>query len=161
MGILLTYIKVPENDQPLTSEVVYLTIKPGLAQGSRLLEPNLRWTNLNDSLGEGTCVSLLGIHSIRTSLNPDDDENPFFTITTKTGDVHVFESPTISERNHIVHGIKNVVAWLSYHLITGNMATGTVLVSDLDEQRGEAMGELPSLKTPVQAMNELSHDFLS
>jgi len=107
-----------------------------------------------------TSVSLLGINSIGTSLNLNEDDTPFFTITTEEGDVHAFESPTLSERNYIVNGVKNVVAWLSYHLVTGNMATGTELVSDLDEERGESNGELPSLKTPVQAMNDLSHSFL-
>ncbi len=60
----------------------------------------------------------------------------------------------------MVNGIRNVVAWLSYHLVMGNMASGTELVSNLDEELGEQSGELPSLKTPAQAMNELSHFFL-
>ena len=99
---------------------------------------------------EGSSISLLGIDSIHTSLGGSDDDNtPFFTITTEAGDVHAFESPTLAERNYIVNGIKNVVAWLSYHLVIGNMATGTELVSEADEVRGETSGELPSLKTPV------------
>ncbi len=172
----MTYFKVPNDDQEIISHVVSLKIQPGLARGSRLLEPKLAWTNINDvnvddtggspgrtngSGSNGTFISLLGIHSIHTSLGgSEDDETPFFTITTENGEVHAFESPTLAERNYIVHGIKNVVAWLSYHLVMGNMATGTELVSDLDEARGEISGELPSLKTPVQAMNELSHQFL-
>lgn len=140
--------------------IVNLTIKPGLARGSRLLEPELCWKDLRKPMDEGMQISLLGIDSITTSLNPDDDDNPFFTITTNKGQVHAFESPTLSERNYVVHGIRNVVAWLSYHLISGNMTAGTEIVSNLDEQRGESVGELPSLKTPVQAMSELSHAFL-
>lgn len=92
----------------------------------------------------------------------DDDDSPFFTITTETGDVHAFESPTISERNYVVHGIKNVVAWLSYHLIMGNMTSGSGVVTDLEVQGEEIedTGELPSLRTPVQAMNDLAHSFM-
>ena len=103
----------------------------------------------------------MGIHSINTSLNSeDDDQTQIFTITTNEGDVHVFEAPTILERHNVVNGIRNVVAWLSYHLVMGNMASGTKLMSNLDEEQGEQRGELPSLKTPAQAMNELSHTFL-
>lgn len=151
---------MPEDGREMSSRVVNLTIKPGLARGSRLLEPKLCWQDLQNKRGPVTAISLLGIHSIQTTLDPDEDNNPFFTVTTNDGDVHAFESPTLSERNYIVHGIKNVVAWLSYHLVTGNMATGTKLTSDFDEERGESIGELPSLKTPVQAMNEMSHAFL-
>lgn len=156
----MTYFRVPEDGEEMSSMVVSLTIKPGLSRGSRLLEPKLSWVNMQDSVDEGMSISLLGIDSIDTSVNPNEDDNPFFTITTEEGDVHAFESPTLSERNHIVHGIRNVVAWLSYHLITGQMGSGTELVSDLEEERGESSGELPSLKTPVQAMNELTHSFL-
>lgn len=160
IGVILTYFRVPEDGEEMSSMVVSLTIKPGLSRGSRLLEPKLSWVSMQDSLDEGMSISLLGIDSIDTSVNPNEDDNPFFTITTEEGDVHAFESPTLSERNHIVHGIRNVVAWLSYHLITGQMGSGTELVSDLEEERGESSGELPSLKTPVQAMNELTHSFL-
>lgn len=160
IGIMLTYFQVPEDGQEISSRVVNLTIKPGLSRGSRLLEPKLCWVDVRNELDEGMSISLLGIHSIVTSLNPDEDDNPFFTITTERGEVHAFESPTLSERNHTVHGLRNVVAWLSYHLVMGNMATGTQIVSDLEEERGESSGELPSLKTPVQAMNDLSHAFL-
>lgn len=132
----------------MISKVVNLTIKPGVARGSRLLEPKICWQSMDKSLDPGLSISLLGIQSIQTTLNPDEDENPFFTVTTDQGDIHAFESPTLSERNHIVHGIKNVVAWLSYHLVTGNMATGTEIVMDMDEEGGD-MGELPSLKTPI------------
>lgn len=146
----------------MKSNVVNLTIKPGLSRGSRLLQPKLCWTDVqNPGNDDGMSISLLGIHSITTSLSPDEeDENPFFTITTEEGEVHAFECPTLSVRNYTVNGIRNVVAWLSYHLVMGNMATGTEIVSDLEEERGESMGELPSLKTPVQAMNDLTHSFL-
>ncbi len=157
---MLTHFQVPEDGQEISSKVVNLTLKPGLSRGSRLLEPKLCWVDIQNALDQGTSISLLGIHSIKTSVNPDEDDNPFFTITTEKGEVHAFESPTLSERNYTVHGIRNVVAWLSYHLVMGNMASGTEMVSDLEEEQGELSGELPSLKTPVQAMNDLTHSFL-
>ena len=157
---MLTYFQVPEDGQEISSKVVNLTLKPGLSRGSRLLEPKLCWVDIQNVLDQGTSISLLGIHSIKPSVNPDEEDNPFFTITTEKGEVHAFESPTLSERNYTVHGIRNVVAWLSYHLVMGNMASGTQMVSDLEEEQGELSGELPSLKTPVQAMNDLTHSFL-
>ena len=60
----------------------------------------------------------------------------------------------------MAHGLKNTVSWLSYHLVMGNMATGTQLVSELDEEEGEQSGELPSLKTANKAMNDLTNLFL-
>ena len=166
----MTYFKVPtgeEDDNDLQSSLVNLTIKPGLSRGSRLLEPKLFWkdvkesTSLSHQENEEYSISLLSIHSIHTSLTPgDDDQTQFFTITTEQGEVHAFEAPTTAERHNVVNGIRNVVAWLSYHLVMGNMASGTQLVSNLDEEQGEQSGELPSLKTPAQAMNDLTHLFL-
>ena len=163
----MTYFTVPTGDDEKVDDIpstfVNLSIKPGLSRGARLLEPRLYWSKVDGKNGtEEFSVSLLGIHSINTSLNEeDDDQTQFFTITTNEGEVHVFEAPTILERHNVVNGIRNVVAWLSYHLVMmGNMASGTKLVSNLDEQEGEQNGELPSLKTPAQAMNDLSHSFL-
>lgn len=168
VGIMLEYFKVTDNDESednMKSALVTISVKPGVSRGSRLLEPRLCWKGMNpthDNKDEGISISLLGVHSIHTSLarnDADDDDSPFFTITTETGDVHAFESPTLSERNYVVHGIKNVVAWLSYHLIMGNMTAGSGIVSELDAQVEES-GEPPSLRTPVQAMNDLAHSFL-
>lgn len=181
VGILLTYFKVSTTDEntnnnnEIPSSLVNLTIKPGLSRGSRLLEPRLYWTEMTPKQNQHHphlpthsptkdvhSISLLSIHSIHTSLHnaEDDDQTQFFTITTEQGEVHAFEAPTTLERHNVVNGIRNVVAWLSYHLVMGNMASGTDLVSNLDEVQGEQSGELPSLKTPSQAMNELSHSFL-
>ena len=158
------------DDDMLGSSFVNMCIKPGVTRGSKLLEPKLSWTEMKSarSLGEDTIsINLLGIHSIKAPQDngsdeqPNQSESPFFIITTESGDVHVFEAPTMSEQNHIVHGLKNVVAWLSYHLVLGSMASsGSELVSDMDEEHGEMSGELPSLRTPVQAMNDLTHSFL-
>ena len=165
---MLVHIRVPTEGDEMISSLVNMSIKPGLSRGSRLLEPKLCWKEINSSRmaseykeSPDGSISLLGIHSIHTSLSPEaDDGTQFFTITTQEGTVHAFEAPTLSERNYIVNGIKNVSAWLSYHLVMGHMASGTELVSDLDEEEGEESGELPSLRTPTQAMNDLTHSFL-
>lgn len=155
--------------------MVNLTIKPGLARGSRLLEPRLCWSKFGPDApsqsasatsmnSNESSISLLEIHSILTSLDPSnfkDDSTNFFTITTEDGEVYSFESPTIEDRNYVAHGLKNTVSWLSYHLVMGNMAMGTQLVSELDEEQGIQSGELPSLKTANKAMNELTYSFLS
>mmetsp|Transcript_5862 Transcript_5862/g.6814 ORF Transcript_5862/g.6814 Transcript_5862/m.6814 type:complete len:511 (+) Transcript_5862:135-1667(+) len=168
VGIMLEYFKVTSdsgNADNMKSTLVTISVKPGVSRGSRLLEPRLCWKDMNlahDSKDEGISISLLGVHSVHTSLSrndTDDDDSPFFTITTENGDVHAFESPTLSERNYVVHGIKNVVAWLSYHLIMGNMTAGSGILPEQDAEAEES-GELPSLRTPVQAMNDLAHSFL-
>jgi len=165
VGIMLEYFKVNGTEENMKSTLVSLVVRPGMTRGSRLLEPRLFWKEMNLPHGhkdEGISISLLGIDSIHTSLSQNDvkeDDSPFFTITNETGDIHAFEAPTISERNYVVHGIKNVVAWLSYHLIMGNMASGSEIVSDLEEFDEES-GNLPSLKTPIRAMNDLAHSFL-
>mmetsp|Transcript_7725 Transcript_7725/g.8840 ORF Transcript_7725/g.8840 Transcript_7725/m.8840 type:complete len:683 (+) Transcript_7725:379-2427(+) len=169
VGIWLTFFDTPteetDNDASFDSILVNMTVKPGVSRGSRMLEPKLYWAGMDDDSSNSTknkeyCISLLGIDSICTSLDAENDETQYFTITSDEGVVFVFEAPTVSEKYNIVNGIKNVVAWLSYHLVMGNMASGTQLVSNLDEEQGDQIGELPSLKTPTQAMNELSHSFL-
>lgn len=161
IGIILTYYRVNEKGVS-SSDTVTLTIKPGLARGSRLLEPKLCWSNVENATSKETIISLLEILSIHTSLDPntEDDCTNFFTITTQDGEVFSFESPTLDERNYVAHGLKNTVSWLSYHLVMGNMATGSQLVSELDEEEGEESGELPSLKTSNRAMNDLTNLFL-
>ena len=143
-------------------------IKPGLTRGTKILEPLLTWTDLSRNDDIGTSINLLDIHSIDTSSPsspsdpeavPNEMEETLFTITTETGDVHTFEAPTGMERHYVVQGLKNVIAWLSYHLVLGNMTVGPHLVRNLDSVSGEN-SELPSLKTNVQAITHTSHKVL-
>lgn len=74
---MLTFFKVPENGGAISSQIVNLTIQPGLSRGSRLLEPKLCWKGMNNDSDETKSISLLGINSVGTSLQSNDDDNPF------------------------------------------------------------------------------------
>jgi len=185
-GLILIYFQDISRDEidgagitDMDAFFVNMFIRPGTVHESTLIEPQLAWKEMksfdNDEAyinnKESKSVDLLSIHSIHTSLgnvtekkakqkNQENTltESPFFIIMTSVGDAHVFEARTLSERNHVVHGLKNVIAWLSRHLILGSMASGLVssgLVLDPDEEKGEESGELPNLKLPLQAMNDL------
>lgn len=131
-------------------------------------------------------IPLLDIHSILTSVNNidgadcnddivnrnnddddggvccnDNDENDhcFFVITTNLGDVYVFESMSVEERDLIVIGIKNVIARLTQHLVTGNKSAILDLYYDEDYDN-PPLGELPSLPNPTKIMNRMSHRLL-
>mmetsp|Transcript_30936 Transcript_30936/g.45461 ORF Transcript_30936/g.45461 Transcript_30936/m.45461 type:complete len:163 (-) Transcript_30936:1644-2132(-) len=159
-------------------------IRPGNFRCSHLICPRLSWVTTVmyghqqpenggkpkfDTNTAWTSVDLLSMHAIigsssdnETDSQVDDEDvvvESFFSITTNDGDVHVFEARSPRERNRIVHGLKNVVAKLSYHLVLGDIAVSTTLYGDDYGDMGED-GRLPSLCTPEQAMNELTHAYL-
>lgn len=150
---------------------VTMFLLQGSYQGSKIVHPRLEWPTPEQQLWTteqpGT-VNLMDIQSISDSSQDevrDDIEAVgletmdlcFFSITTKDGDVHMFESSSPAERDWIVTGLKNVIVRLSYHLTVGDPAVSSELFSAEYE---DTFGELPTLKTPVQAMNEVAHAFL-
>jgi len=169
-GLMLEYCKVSENEEDIDNTLINMCIRPGYTKGTNFLQPKLCWSEITSSKSVSDDVielNLLSIHSIHTSLEENgnaegtnDDESPFFVITSESGVLYIFEAPTLSERNNVVQGLKNIVAWLSSLLISGSMTSTSYLVPDLDQKKGEQSGELPSLKTPVQVMSDLTHAFL-
>jgi hypothetical protein len=99
-----------------------------------------------------------------------DDEAPvadfssFFTITSTSGDVHVFEAASVYDRNRIIQGLRNVIAWLSYATVMGDTTASSILFSEPAHRaaHGDEPGELPMLAKQPQriAMNRTAHVLL-
>jgi len=150
---------------------VTMFVRQGNYQGSQILHPRLEWPTPEQQWTTETpgTVNLMDIQSISDSSEDelrDDIEADttelmdlcFFSITTKNGDVYMFESASPAERDWIVTGLKNVIVRLSYHLTIGDPAVSSELFSA--EYDYGSTADLPTLKTPMQAMNEVTHAFL-
>jgi len=56
--------------------------------------------------------------------------------------------------------LQAVITGLARALITGDIDKYVALVKDARDEGAEEEGELPSLRTPAQAMNEIAHALL-
>lgn len=84
--------------------------------------------------------------------------SPFFSITTQsTGTVHIFEAASVMERDYIIRGMKGIISRLAFNIIAGNT---DVVGEHYSEDAGQMTGELPSLRSPRQAVRDLTHAFL-
>lgn len=94
--------------------------------------------------------------------SPDSDNSvstsTFFSITTlSTGSVHIFEAASVMERDYIIRGMKGIISRLAYNIIAGNT---DVIGEHYSEDAGQMTGELPSMRSPRQALRDLTHAFL-
>lgn len=173
-GLTVLHFQPPGSSFNNTSEwngrSVNMVIEPGTVGSNDAIQPKLEWTNIPGGQTfhvMTTSIPLLGIHTIRSKMEEmtnnygmDEDGNDltFFTITTTSGDVHIFEANSTMDRDRIVHGIKNVIARLSYHLVAGDTKASSELYTE--ESKDISRGELPKLAKPNQSMNRLSHSLL-
>ena len=114
-----------------------------------------------------TSIDLLNIQSISTNDDDeadDEDDLCFFTITSEDGDVHVFETATVDERDRIVNGLKTLIARWSYHVIAGEItATSELFDSGYKSPEmslNDSAADLPSLPNPHLTMNCVAHMLL-
>ena len=161
----------PEAPLEWKGHSVTMFLRQGSYQRSKIVHPRLEWPTPEQQMfatGQPGTVNLMDIQSISDSSQDevrDDIEAVgletmdlcFFSITTKHGDVHMFESSSPAERDWIITGLKNVIVRLSYHLTVGDPAVSSELFS---AEYDDMSGELPTLRTPFRAMNEVAHAFL-
>jgi hypothetical protein len=83
----------------------------------------------------------------------DEELYCFFSITSKAGEVFLFEALSSEESNRIVTGIKNMAFRLSSRVIAGDSHA----VADFFDNTGEPAGTHLSRK---EAMVRISHAFL-
>jgi hypothetical protein len=119
--------------------------------------------------------------SVHEPRHMDDDLDSklcFLTITTNKGDVYILEAPTVEEKNQIVNGLRNILARLSFHLVTGDVAATSELYHNMLSQTAEessqteaslrdtparadiSSDDLPPLTTPHQTMDKITHALL-
>jgi hypothetical protein len=171
-GIPMMYHVPPSNpvDNDWTGRSMTMYIQPGDCTGPYTTHPKLVWTS--DHQGGWSrqtgpevrtlSVDILDIHAIMDTMddpvgdNADEEDLCFFSITTNSGDVHLFECLSEQERDRVATGIKNVIARMSYSLVAGD----NHVVTELYDGDKQDEGDLPPLKTEAQALASISHAFL-
>jgi len=163
---LLYHLANTSKEEVWTGRSVTMYIRLGNSHATQLVQPRLTWTSMGGGNAEPVTVEvdLLDIQNVLDSADRDDVRDDgeiadmcFFSVTTIKGDVYLFETSSYEERDRVVNGIKNVIARLSFHLVAGDAAITSELYS---EDSGQMSGELPSLRTQAQAMNQISNAFL-
>eukprot|EP00978_Attheya_sp_CCMP212_P020827 scaffold60140_cov55-Attheya_sp.AAC.5 len=159
-----------EGEESWVGQTVFMTIQPGNCRDTRVVQPKLIWSCFarDQNVAETTEINLMNIHSILGATPEDeqmdekDEEARFFSITTTDGDVYVFEALSVNERERTVHGLKNVIARLTYNIVMGDhKAVMDQFYSQNAMYDDDMMGDLPSLKTAAGPMNQISHALLS
>jgi hypothetical protein len=148
---------------------VTLMIEPGVAGSESAIQPKLEWSTLAGGRTfeiETASLALLRILSITSSAEEmmedgdDDSSLCFFNVTSDTGDVHIFEASSPAERDEIVNGIKNVIARLTFSLISGDTTAPSELYNENPNSKTASVGEIPGLGNPKEAMNRIAHTLL-
>ena len=114
---LILHTKSKNNDKWIPVSVSMEIILPGTSS-SDICQPRLRIYPTEPSNLKIISLYLHGIYSIKSLSN---NKTPCFTITTKSGDIYVFESPNALERDNLTNGLKNVISRLVFHLVSGSM----------------------------------------
>jgi len=159
-------LRIEESKADWQGRSVTMTLKPGVCNALEVFQPEIEWSTMGG--GKETkiltrSVSLIDIHSItvsstddmRDSLEPGEKEEIqcFFTLTTKSGDIHVFEAMNIKESNRLVLGIKNISGRYSSLIVAGDPR---VMVEFFDNSADPQEIRLPFERALVQ----VSHSFL-
>eukprot|EP00980_Cylindrotheca_fusiformis_P001326 scaffold333_cov133-Cylindrotheca_fusiformis.AAC.52 len=136
-GFALVYhqpsLTIEEERADWQGRSVTMNFKPGVCNALEVVQPSIEWTTMGggkDKKVMTQSVDLVDIHSIAVSSIDDmrddleagevEEIQCFFTLTTKSGDVHVFESLNKDESNRIVLGIKNIAGRYSNLTIAGD-----------------------------------------
>jgi hypothetical protein len=134
MGFTLVHHTSVDNDDDWIGRTVNLSFKPGICTAQKIYGPRIEWMTVGG--GKVTTAETLSIRlfdidavvrsNIRKELDAlssqqyDDELDCFFTITSKHGDVYLFQALTSEESYRIVSGIKNLVFRLSSLIIAGD-----------------------------------------
>jgi hypothetical protein len=173
-GVSLLYLHppgTPGNYPPddWKGRSVIMKIEQGNPEGdSHTIQPKLTWSNMPGgkvSRRFTITMCLLKVLSISTQveeMNGDSDDGSddmcFFTITTTSGEVHMFEAASSTQKDKIAAGLRNVIARLTFHLIAGDPSASSELYSN--DAPDVSSGELPPLPSPHQNMNRIAHAML-
>jgi len=188
-GIKVIYHEPPKKlsaTPDWSQSTVKIFLRPGDCHDKKLKQPCLTWAVLqvasrfndaNTFNTEEKCLwhrlELLDIDTIvaapeekvfasRDGWSPDSSNSvstsTFFSMTThSTGLVHIFEAASVMERDYIIRGMKGIISRLAFNIIAGNT---DVIGEHYSEDAGQMTGELPSLRSPRQALRDLTHTFL-
>lgn len=143
-----------------------MNFKHGICNALEVLQPGVEWSTMGGGKDKKVltrAVDLIDIHSIAVSSSDDmrddleagelEEIQCFFTLTTKSGDIHVFEALNKEESNRIVLGVKNIAGRYSNLTVAGDPR---VIVEFYDNSANPQEIVLPFDRAIVQ----VSHSFL-
>ncbi|KAL3915399.1 MAG: hypothetical protein SGILL_005676, partial [Bacillariaceae sp.] len=131
---LLHHVAVDE-DEDWIGRTVNLNFKPGVCTAKKIVGPAVQWTTMGGGKEvngvETESVALFEIDAITVSnisseMDPisnqeyEDELDCFFSITSKHGDVYMFEALSSEEAHKIVSGIRNISFRMSSQVIGGD-----------------------------------------
>jgi len=184
-GAALLYLQAPGTEGNQSSDwkgrTVAMLIQKGTStpQQQECIQPRLEWSTVTGGQTfevATTSIGLLDIMSISASSDDVDTSQQeeedslkeglcFFTITSKEGDVYMFESNSQDERNSLVNGLKNVISRLSWSIVVGDIVAVVEMYQDatVDDTVGTPASScsLPGVLSPKQTMTRVTHLILN
>jgi hypothetical protein len=174
-GVTLLQLRLPEaavgNRNRISNErAVTMVVEPGSngSIGRAHVVPRLQWTTIEvnpTAMRQTSSIGLLDIRSIE--VNGDDelevDSHNCFYVATRAGSVHVFQAGSTYDRDMFVIGIRNVIAWLCFHLAAGDVTAPSMLYSDGGDLVFDAEANSPDKFAAfhrLRQMNHLAHSLL-
>lgn len=164
---LVNHQPASENNGDWLGRSVNLQFRAGVCNALDLAQPSIQWSTMGGGKQPQILtrsIEIMDIHSITVStskdvkgkMNANDDEDVqcFFTLTSKSGNVHVFEALNKEECHRLVIGIKNINGRYSKLMVAGDE---DVLPEYFDVEKNPEELQL----VPEQAMMILSHAFLN
>ena len=153
-GLTLLQMQPPEslNSKGWAERTVNMVIEPGTGGDD---SPRIQWSSIE--IGRinhvtTTSVNLFGIRSIE--MIGIRDPSPFFSIVTSDWNVHKFQAGTPDDRDVFVNGLRNVISWFCYHLVTGDCAASLMLLHDENSRDTDA------LLASSYGMSRITHELL-
>lgn len=134
-GFTLLYHTAVDDDDDWIGRTVNFNFKPGVCTSKKIVGPAIQWTFFGGGKGvNGTetvsidlfDIDAITVSNIRNDLDPinseeyEDELDCFFSITSKQGDVYMFEALSPEESHRIVSGIKNISFRMSSQVIAGD-----------------------------------------
>eukprot|EP00529_Nitzschia_sp_RCC80_P016286 CAMPEP_0113488634 /NCGR_PEP_ID=MMETSP0014_2-20120614/26118_1 /TAXON_ID=2857 /ORGANISM="Nitzschia sp." /LENGTH=670 /DNA_ID=CAMNT_0000382353 /DNA_START=195 /DNA_END=2207 /DNA_ORIENTATION=- /assembly_acc=CAM_ASM_000159 len=189
VGFTLVYHQAIDNDESWVGRTVTMALRPGVCTATSLQHPYIEWTSMGGGKVQTIETVSIGLFDINTvavsSLNvggsgegdetgvaancSDEELDCFFTITSRDGEVHLFEALSPTESQIIVNGIRNIVARLSTLLVAGDLAVVTEYYDTssffggndfIENTSAAANGTKQSVLSTDEIMLRLSHSFL-
>jgi hypothetical protein len=183
VGFTLVYHTSVDDGDDWIGRTVNMIFFPGVCSASRVVPPSIQWTTMPGGKVKDAEIHSIGlldidaitISNIRNSLDAkeihvndgetkeignwfgsekyEDDLDCFFTITSKHGEVYLFEALSIEESRRIVTGIKNLAYRLNSQIIAGEARGVAEFFDNSQEPPGTQLGV-------KEAMLKISNDFL-
>lgn len=156
-----------DDEDDWIGRTVNMSFRPGVCSARKIVGPSIEWTTMGGGKVKAVETQSIGlfeidavvVSNIRNELDPissqqyEDELDCFFSITSRYGDVFLFEALSAEESHRIVTGIRSIAFRLSSQLIAGDSKT----VSEYFDNSSEPQ-EMQLRRNA--AMMKISHAYL-